>query len=156
MDVNGVIHDAVALLQAEIGEQGAPVRLELADALPPVLADPIQIQQVVLNLARNGIEAINASSSPLQSLTLHTSMQGDDAVEVAVRDSGQGIPAEVLEQAFNPFFTTKASGLGLGLSISRSIVEAHGGRLSATPEGGRGTVFRFYLPVCQETRSDAA
>jgi signal transduction histidine kinase len=103
------------------------------------------------------MEAMSEVRPALRHLTIHTSASGDGAVEIAVCDQGQGIPTEVLDQVFDPFFTTKTTGLGMGLSISRSIIESHGGRLWATSDGESGTVFRFTLPVADKSsRHDRA
>ncbi len=111
------------------------------------MADTIQIQQIILNLGRNAMEAMGEGDSNPHRLTIRTSMRKDYAIEVAVQDSGHGIPPESLEKVFEPFYTTRNSGLGLGLSICRSIVENHGGRLWATSGGGNGAVFHFTLPA---------
>jgi two-component system sensor kinase FixL len=110
-----------------------------------VLVDRVQIQQVMVNLLRNASEAM--ADSPRRELTVTTSGIDASAVEVAVADTGPGIPDEVASRLFKPFVTTKASGMGIGLAISHSIVEAHGGHLRMTPNHGGGTVFRFELPA---------
>ena len=111
--------------------------------------DAIQIEQVILNVLRNGLEAMHGVEQVQRELLLRTST-ADDAVEIAVSDSGEGLAADIAEKMFDPFFTTKPGSLGMGLSISRSIVEAHGGRLWATPNPDRGTTFRFTLPVYKD------
>ncbi|MFQ5953814.1 MAG: sensor histidine kinase [Kiloniellales bacterium] len=156
IDVNEAIHGIADLLRSDAREHGAAITLNLGDPLPLVMADPVQIQQVVLNLAHNGMEAMRQVGPAQRHLTIGTSASGDGVIEVAVHDNGQGIPAEDLDRVFNPFFTTKTGGLGMGLSISRSIIEAHGGRLWATSEGETGTVFRFTLPAAEESRRDDA
>jgi signal transduction histidine kinase len=147
IDVNGVIHDLLNLLQSDAREHESALEFEVTEALPPVWADTIQIQQVVLNLAHNAFEAMAESKPARRCLTIRTSALADGTVEVAVGDTGRGISAAVLDQVFEPFYTTKPSGLGMGLAISRSIIEGHGGRLWATSDGENGTVFRFVLPV---------
>ncbi len=149
VDVNDTIGGVVEMLRADVREHGAELRLDLARSVPPVVADPIQIQQVVLNLARNGMEAMSDGQAGPRDLCIQTRATGNGAVEVAVRDRGRGMPAETLERLFDPFFTTKPQGLGMGLSISRTIVEAHGGRLWATSGDREGTVFHFTLPVAE-------
>jgi PAS domain S-box-containing protein len=153
IDVNESIHGIADLLRVDAREQGAMIELDLADGLPPVSADLIQLQQVVLNLAHNGMEAMADCRPALRRLTIRTSAADGGMVEVAVRDAGRGIPAENLARIFDPFFTTKPSGLGMGLAISRSIVEAHGGRLWASSDEG-GAVFRFTLPRTAKTHPD--
>jgi two-component system sensor kinase FixL len=144
------------LLRSDAREHGAAIKLDLAHGLPPVIADPFQIQQVILNLAHNGMEAMREGRSSSRRLTIHTSAGRDAVVETTVHDTGAGIPPETLERVFDPFFTTKATGLGMGLSISRSIIEAHGGSLWATSDSDTGTMFHFTLPAAEERRSDDA
>ena len=135
----------------EIESHRAAIRLEstIAPGLPPVFVDGIQIQQVVLNLTRNAIEAMEEAG---HSGTLKVGVQGNGHGEVAVSvaDSGPGIAPGDAERIFDPFYSTKEAGLGVGLSISRAIIEAHGGRLSLTPNAGGGSVFRFTLPAMNE------
>jgi signal transduction histidine kinase len=119
----------------------------LAGDLPPVLGDRVQLQQVLLNLIVNAIEAMSAVADRARELAIASSLDGPDAVVVEVRDSGAGLDAERAEQLFDAFYTTKAEGVGIGLSISRSIVEEHGGRLWAAPSAPHGAVFRFSLPA---------
>jgi two-component system sensor kinase FixL len=140
-----IITETIGLLHAEVQQRGVAIRIELGDALPPVLVDAIQVQQVVLNLAQNGIEAM--SQSDKRELTFAATMPDSTSIEVAVHDTGGGLPEEGTEEVFEAFFSTKPQGLGVGLSISRSIVEAHGGRLWATSNCEGGTTFRFTLPV---------
>ncbi|MFQ6017423.1 MAG: sensor histidine kinase [Kiloniellaceae bacterium] len=154
VDVNGVIRGVADLLRSDAREHGTEVKLDLVESVPLVMADPIQIQQVILNLAHNGMEAMSDGGSTLPCLTIHTSAPGHGAVEIAVCDEGQGIPAETMDRVFEPFVTTKTHGLGMGLSISRSIVEAHGGRLWATSDGKTGSVFHFTVPVAEGSSSD--
>ena len=143
--INKVVEEASALALVGARESGIVVRLELSPDLPPVLVDRIQIQQVVLNLVRNATEALAAVER--RELTIRTSRPNGALVDVAVSDTGPGLSAEVVDQLFQPFVTTKPKGMGLGLSISRSIIEAHGGRLQAiaNPEGG--VTFRLSLPA---------
>lgn len=154
IDVNAAIHGVEDLLRVDAREQGAVLELDLAEGLPLVSAESIQLQQVVLNLAHNGMEAMSACRSDRRHITIQTSLVQGGAVEVAVRDTGPGLPAENQERIFDPFFTTKPSGLGMGLAISRSIVEAHGGRLWAASNEGGGAVFRFTLPRAKKFRAD--
>jgi two-component system sensor kinase FixL len=117
------------------------------ESLPTVYADPIQLQQVVLNLVRNAIDAMVEAPEDRREVVLSTRLDADGEVEVTVADRGTGLAPEATEHLFNPFFTTKASGTGLGLAISRSIVRAHGGRLWHTPNDDCGVRFHFTLPV---------
>jgi two-component system sensor kinase FixL len=109
-----------------------------------VLVDKVQIQQILLNLIRNAVEAMEFS--PRRELVIASQPREPDLVEVSVSDTGSGIAPEVADQLFHPFITTKRQGMGVGLSISRSIVESHGGQIRAEPNGGGGTVFRFTVP----------
>jgi PAS domain S-box-containing protein len=140
-----IITDTIDLLQAELRQSDVAIRLELGDALPPVSVDAIQVQQVVLNLAQNGIEAMGQSDR--RELTFAATMPDSTTIEVAVHDTGGGLSEGAADEVFEAFFSTKPQGLGIGLSISRSIVEAHGGRLWATSNCEGGTTFRFTLAV---------
>jgi two-component system sensor kinase FixL len=122
---------------------GVRVLLELDHELPLVVVDPVQIQQVILNLVRNAIEAMEAVQR--RELKVATRVTGDE-IEATVADTGPGIAAELADRLFQPFVTTKKTGMGLGLSICREIIEAHHGHLTAAPREGGGTVFRLTLP----------
>lgn len=154
--VNQTAHDVADLLEPDAREHGAVVNLDLDDSLPPVVADPIQIEQVILNLAANGLDAMRESCPDNRRLTIRTSPREDGMVEVAVCDTGSGIPRDILETIFDPFVTTKPQGLGMGLSISRSIIETHGGHLWATPNSGDGTTFAFTLPASDDVEGHDA
>jgi signal transduction histidine kinase len=156
LDINEVVRGVGHLLQTDARKHGATIELDLAESLPLVSADAIQIQQVVMILAHNGMEAMNGQASASSRLTIRTSPPRDGALEITVHDNGGGISAEDIDRIFDPYFTTKADGLGMGLSISRSIVEAHGGQLWATPRDGNGTVFHFTLPLPRRANSDGA
>lgn len=145
VDINHIVREAVDLANLEARRKHITVRLDLGDGLPPVLADPLQIQQVVLNLVHNAIEAIDQAQCPQREVIVQTAGDAKDGVEVIVRDTGPGIAADDAERLFETFYTTKPAGLGMGLSISRSIIDAHGERLEAMPGPG-GAVFRFVLP----------
>ena len=129
------------------------LQLDLAPALPTVVCNDIQVEQVMLNLLLNGIEAIDVAANGRRTLAVRTALSGN-AAEVEVRDSGVGLPAPPAD-VFAPFYTTKENGLGMGLSISRSIIEAHGGRLSGTGNPDHGATFRFTLPVAERRASVA-
>lgn len=143
-NVNSLIEEAGALALVGAREQGIHTRFELDPKAEFVLADRVQIQQVVLNLIRNAIEAM--LKSPRKELRISTE-KANGMVTVAVADQGQGIEPDVMEQLFQPFMTTKSNGMGIGLSISKTIIEAHGGRIWAESQPQRGTIFRFTLPA---------
>jgi PAS domain S-box-containing protein len=147
VDIEDVVLEAVALVRDDLLKKQIALRLELADGLPPVRGDRIQLQQVILNLIVNGSEAIAAGANGLCELIVIAQRSGIDQVFVAVRDCGAGVDLQNLTCMFDPFFTTKATGMGLGLSISRSIVEAHGGHIWAAPNDGPGLTVQFTLPV---------
>ena len=150
-DLNELVEEAVELARAEARFRGRRIATRFQAALPAVVVDPVQVQQVILNLIQNGLEASQETAG--QPLLVRTAGNGEGFVEVAVVDHGRGLGPEAVEKLFEPFFTTKSSGLGLGLSISRSIVASHGGRLwhSATAEGG--TTFHFTLPAVRQPAS---
>jgi signal transduction histidine kinase len=146
LDVNEAIKDIVTLAQNEVRRNNVALRTELAANLPSVMSDRVQLQQVVLNLILNGIEAMSTVQDHPRELVIRT-QRGEDGDEicVAVQDSGIGLDPRSRERIFDPFHTTKPGGLGLGLSISRSIVESHGGRLWAVSNDGPGATFQFTL-----------
>jgi PAS domain S-box-containing protein len=145
LDINDVIREVVALAEGEAHRTRARLRAELAGDLPRVVGDPVQLQQVVLNLLLNGLEAMHAVVGRPRELVIRTQRDASEHVLVAVQDSGSGIDPQLAERIFEAFYTTKRSGMGMGLSISRSIVEQHGGRLWAVPNDGPGTTFHFTL-----------
>lgn len=146
-NINPVIEEASALALTGAAMAGVTVIMDLAQDLPPVVIDRVQIQQVVLNLVRNAVEALAAVDR--RELVIRSMAMGKD-IEIAIRDTGPGLAPEVSAKLFQPFVTTKQKGMGIGLSICRSIVEAHGGRLSAAHNPGGGTVFTFTLPAAAE------
>ncbi|HOW17538.1 MAG TPA: PAS domain S-box protein, partial [Phycisphaerae bacterium] len=152
VDLNRVVRGAVTLVAAEADRQGIAVRLALCPELPPTSANPVQIEQVILNLIRNGLEAMSQVAGAARELRIETAVSENGGLEVAVADSGPGLGVEDPDRIFSPFFTTKPEGLGMGLSISRTIVEAHGGRLWMTPNGEGGCTFRFTLPAVTHER----
>jgi signal transduction histidine kinase len=129
------------------------LQTELAPPLPMILGDRVQLQQVIINLVMNGIEAMQSSTDRPRELVIRSGQNQAQEVLVSVTDCGVGISAEDEERLFNPFFTTKSSGMGMGLSICRSIMEAHGGRLWATANIPHGATFQFTLPVNVDTAS---
>ena len=143
LDINEVIREVVALAEAEARRTRARLRTELAADLPRVLGDRVQLQQVVLNLLMNGLDAMHAVVGRPREMVISTTQEATDRVRVAVQDSGSGIDPQLASRVFEAFYTTKRSGLGMGLSISRTIVEQHGGRLWVVPNDGPGTTFQF-------------
>jgi PAS domain S-box-containing protein len=147
VEINEAILEIVGLARVPISDHGVLARMQLAEGLPIVLGDKVQLQQVILNLILNGVEAMSEVAKGPRELLISTTKSESNSVLVAVRDSGPGLPHANPERIFEAFYTTKASGLGMGLSICRSIVEAHGGRLWATPNEPRGAAFCVMLPV---------
>jgi signal transduction histidine kinase len=147
LDVNAVAEDVVALVRGEALKHRASIRIALAQGLAPVLGDRVQLQQVLINLVVNGLEAMDPVSDRPRELLIRSEPESGDGVRVAVQDSGVGLDATQLDRVFTAFFTTKPSGMGMGLSISRLIVEAHGGRLWAAPNPTHGATFLFSLPA---------
>ena len=153
LDINRLINESIALVQLELVSHRVSLRRELAPALPLVLADRVQLQQVIINLVMNGIEAMQPVTDRRRELVIRSQQDEARQVLVTVEDCGVGISAENADRLFNAFFTTKPSGLGMGLSICRSIIEAHGGRMSAFNKTGPGATFQFSLPSHEEDRS---
>ena len=152
VDANGLVQEVAELVEHEARRSDVSIQLNLAERLPPVLADSIQIHQVVLNLVQNGIQALVASDAETRKIRIETATAESGMLLVAVHDSGPGIPEETAGRVFDAFFTTKPDGLGMGLSISRSIIEDHGGRLWFTPHPEGGALFRFTLPTNSEVQ----
>jgi PAS domain S-box-containing protein len=145
LDINEAIEEVLALMHGELRTKGVALHTDFATRLPPVLGDRVQLQQVVLNLIMNGIEAMSSVQGRARQLMIRTQEAEDDQVVVAVQDSGTGLDPKIAEQIFDAFYTTKNEGMGMGLSISRSIVQDHGGRLWATTNEGAGATFQFTL-----------
>jgi C4-dicarboxylate-specific signal transduction histidine kinase len=150
VDLNHAIIDVIALAQSAIVKNGVSIQTRLAEGLSDVQADRVQLQQVVLNLILNAAEAIGSIEEGVRELSITTKQHEAGGVLVAVRDSGPGIDPELLDRVFDAFYTTKSTGVGMGLSICRSIIDAHGGRLWADANEPRGTVFQFTLPRADE------
>ena len=148
-DVNDVVREVLTLVRGEVENQRVAVRTELTDELPRVLADRAQLQQVILNLVTNAIDAMGSLNGRARVLRLRSERHGRDGVMVTVEDTGTGIDRKNMNRIFEAFFTTKTHGMGMGLSICRSIVESHGGRLSATRGHPYGAVFQVILPGYQ-------
>jgi PAS domain S-box-containing protein len=152
LDINDVIRDVIALVQRELISHDVSLRMQLASTLPMILGDPVQLQQVIINLVMNGIEAMRSVTDRPRELVI-LSRRDETQVLVSVTDCGVGISAENADRLFNPFFTTKSGGMGIGLSICRSIMEAHSGRLWAMANVPQGAMFQFALPVNADTAS---
>ena len=147
MEVGRLVADLMSFAEPDARLNDIQIRIESAEDLPQVACDPVQIQQVLLNLVRNAIDATNEASPTSREIVLRTRLDDSGAVEVSVEDHGPGISAEVAENLGNPFFTTKPAGTGLGIAISRSILRAHGGRLAHRPTSGGGATVFFTLPA---------
>jgi signal transduction histidine kinase/ABC-type uncharacterized transport system substrate-binding protein len=150
LDLNELVSEVARLVSSDMAARGVVLRLELAAGLAAVRGDRVQLQQVVLNLILNGLDAIGASPTGDRTLVLRTDTDGPAAVRVAVRDSGTGIDEADLDHIFHAFYTTKSTGLGMGLAIARSIVDAHGGRLEAHNNADGGATFSFSLPLAPD------
>ncbi len=147
VDLNRVAAEAMQVVQADAAAKGVAIHLDLASDLPPVQGDHVQLQQVALNLIVNAMEAVSQNQFPPRHVTVKTGRDGEGGVSLRVSDSGAGIDRQTAERLFAPFFTTKPQGLGLGLSISRTIVEAHGGSLRATSNPDKGATFCCRFPA---------
>jgi C4-dicarboxylate-specific signal transduction histidine kinase len=146
LGINAVVLEVLEMTRNELQRNGISLRTELSGENPLVLGDRIQLQQVQLNLILNAVDAMRQPGTSPRELSITSRREGANQVLVEVRDSGRGFQAETMERIFEPFFTTKIEGMGMGLSISRSIVLAHGGRLWAMANEPRGAVFQFVLP----------
>ena len=153
LQINDAILEIIALTRGEAAKYGVSVRTQLAEALPLVQGDRVQLQQVILNLIINAVEAMSSLDDGLRELLICTAQAEPDGVFVAVRDSGPGLSAGSLERVFDAFYTTKPGGLGMGLSICHSIIEAHGGRLWVDATMPRGATFKFMLPAHSNSTS---
>ncbi len=147
LDLNSLLEGAVALTQSALRSQGMSVRLEPTPSLPRISGDPVQLQQVLVNLVVNGMEAIAAADNDRRELVIRSRQDRARFVTIDVEDSGGGIAPADMERVFDEFFTTKADGMGMGLSICRSIIENHGGELWVSKSSDRGTTFSFSLPL---------
>jgi signal transduction histidine kinase len=146
MDLNQAIREVISLSLSDFQRKRVILRYELADDLPPVPGDRIQLQQVILNLLRNAWDAMSTIDDCPRELLISTQRDEGDCVRLSVRDTGVGFTSQPADKLFEPFYTTKADGMGIGLSISRSIIEAHRGRLWATANDGPGATFSFAIP----------
>jgi signal transduction histidine kinase len=148
-DLNDVVRDALHVLDPEALKRGVALSANFAQEPLPVRADQTHLEQVLLNLAMNSMDAMHGCAPGRGEMSIQTALRGKSAIEVSVTDSGTGIPGDKLKEVFNTFFTTKQEGTGLGLSIARSIIETYGGKIWAENRPGGGTVFRFTLPLSQ-------
>ena len=151
LELASLVDDVVKLMRSDLVAQGVRMTIEIPDGLPNVRGDRVQVQQVLVNLVTNGCDAMAARENGERSLTLAVGPDGPAAVRISVTDAGCGLPAGEIERVFEPFVTTKSQGMGLGLTVCRTIVTAHGGRLWATNNAGPGATFQFTLPVFEET-----
>ena len=147
LNINDIIREVIALLDGELRRNGASLRTEMPGNLPPVVVDRVLLQQVILNLMMNAVEAMRAVSDRVRVLRIRTEEQSSGNIVVLVQDSGVGLDPKHSSRMFEAFYTTKMEGIGMGLAISRSIVEAHGGRLWAVANDGPGSTFCFTLPI---------
>jgi signal transduction histidine kinase len=150
LQINDIILATVTLIESEIRQNQVSLNTDLADDVPSVQGDRVQLQQVILNLVLNALEAMNRIPAGPRELIISSEKNDAKGVRIAVQDSGIGLAPDNLDRLFSAFYTTKPDGMGMGLAISRSIVEAHGGRIWATPKAPRGAVFQFILPVGME------
>jgi C4-dicarboxylate-specific signal transduction histidine kinase len=153
MDINEAIREVIEFTRGEAVKNGVSVQTKLAEHLPPIQGDQVQLQQVMLNLIINAVEAMSTQAAGARDLLIRTAKPRSGGVLVAVHDSGPGVAPANLERIFDAFFSTKADGLGTGLSICRTIIQAHGGRLSATRGPARGTILQFTLPAATDSAS---
>ena len=152
LDINGAILEVVGVIQSEVIKNNVTARMELAESLPHIQGDRVQLQQVILNLMINSIQAMSDLAGRERELHVTTELFASEAVRVGVRDSGPGFSAENLQRLFAPFYTTKPNGMGMGLSICQSIIEDHGGRLWASRIDPQGALFQFTIPVTQPVK----
>ena len=150
LDLNATIRDVLALASTEVHRHGVVVETHLAGDMPRILGDRIQVQQVLLNLLMNAIEAMSGVGDGPREVVVQSDTDATQGVLVTVRDSGPGLDPQHLDRLFDAFYTTKPHGLGLGLAISRSIIAAHGGQLWATANVPRGAVLQFTVPIGNE------
>ena len=146
LDLNEAIREVIALSRSELQRSQVISRVELADDLPQVTGDRVQLQQVVLNLLLNAADAMSGIDDRPRQLTVRTERDEGDHVRLSVQDAGVGFGPQELDKLFEPFYTTKMGGMGIGLAVSRSIIESHHGRLWATPNNGPGATFSFSIP----------
>jgi C4-dicarboxylate-specific signal transduction histidine kinase len=147
VEINGAIREVIELTYSEAVKNGVSVQTQFAESLPLIQGDRVQLQQVMLNLITNAIQAMSGLAAGVRELRITTENTEPEGVRLAVRDSGPGLSSENFQRLFEPFYTTKPEGMGIGLSICRSIIEAHGGRLWAIPCEPQGALFQFTIPA---------
>jgi PAS domain S-box-containing protein len=150
LHIGELVGDVRTLVRADAEARLVKLYIDVPDGLPPVCGDRVHLQQVLLNLILNGMDALNGASREDRRVSVTALLDGAQAIEIAVSDTGTGIPADKLAHVFDPFFTTKPNGMGMGLPISRTIIEAHGGRFWAENNNSGGATFRFTLPIAEE------
>jgi C4-dicarboxylate-specific signal transduction histidine kinase len=155
VDLNEVALEIVALVQADFTAAGVSLTHDLARDLPLVMGDRIQLEQVVLNLLANGLEAAKDLTGRVRTVQIATRQEDGGGVGLTIRDSGPGLSPEILSRLFEPFFTTKPKGMGMGLAVSKSIIEAHEGRIWAEPQQDGGAVFHLSLPAAGEKEDES-
>jgi len=151
VQINELIREVGVLVQAPASRNQVTLQTELASDLPAAMGDRVQLQQVIMNLILNGIEAMSTVADRPRMLVIRSEMQNPNEVRITVRDYGIGIDPKHDRRIFDPFYTTKAQGMGMGLSLSQSVIEAHGGRLWASNNNDYGATFQFTLPTDRET-----
>jgi signal transduction histidine kinase len=154
LDLNRVLLETLKLVRHDAHRRGVNLVQELADDLPEIHADPVQVEQIMLNLLLNAMDAMNDTPEASRRIVVRSSRNGGNSVEASVEDSGHGIPPEELGRVFDSFFTTKEDGMGLGLALARSIAEAHGGSLVPENNASTGATFRLILPVNHSSSDD--
>ena len=147
LDISDATREVIALSQSDAQKNGVIVNADLVDDLPPVIGDRVQLQQVILNLIRNASDAMSGVDDRRRELLVKTELETPSSVRVTVRDAGVGIDAQSIDKVFDAFYTTKSGGMGIGLSVSRSIIQRHGGSIWATPNEDAGTTFAFSVPI---------
>jgi signal transduction histidine kinase len=156
VDLNDATREVIALSLSDLRRQRVVLQSELAEDLPKVIGDRVQLQQVILNLLRNASDAMVAVHDRPRQLLIRTEREGGERVRVSVRDAGGGVDARSINKLFDAFYTTKSDGMGMGLSVSRSIIERHQGRLWAEPNDGPGATFSFSIPIGPDERDGHA
>jgi signal transduction histidine kinase len=156
LDLNEATREVITLSQSHLQRSRVILRLELAEDLPPIVADRVQLQQVILNLLRNAADAMHAVEGRPREVCIRTEGDRDDRVCLTVKDVGVGFTAETQKRLFEPLYTTKDEGMGIGLAVSRSIIERHRGRLWAEPNDGPGATFAFTIPCGRESDAGQA
>jgi C4-dicarboxylate-specific signal transduction histidine kinase len=156
VDLNDAAREVIALSSAELRQSGSILQTDFAEPLPPISGDRVQLQQVILNLLLNAVDAMAGIDDRPRILRVQTESHATDGVKLLVRDSGVGLDPRGIEKVFEAFYTTKAHGLGVGLAISRSIIESHEGKLWAMANDGPGATFGFSIPCAAGTGADTA